>query len=97
VTALKWYNHNAANPPRTKALADARHGAARDDDHAARARHVSATPASSDEASATVKTRRSKGQNWTPVRGQIWEPIDRRLIDYYSFSAAGPVWCSRSR
>src|SRR3954453_18205542 len=33
----------------------------RDDDHAARARHVSATPAGSDEASATVKTRRSKG------------------------------------
>ena len=33
----------------------------RDDDHAARARHVSATPASSDEASATAKTRRSKG------------------------------------
>jgi hypothetical protein len=33
----------------------------RDDDHAARARRVSATPASSDEASATVKTRRSKG------------------------------------
>jgi hypothetical protein len=33
----------------------------RDDDHIARARHVSATPASSDEASASVKTRRSKG------------------------------------
>jgi outer membrane protein TolC len=33
----------------------------RDDDHATRARHVSATPASSDEASAAVKTRRSKG------------------------------------
>jgi DNA replication protein DnaC len=33
----------------------------RDDDHAARARHASATPASSDEASATVKARRSKG------------------------------------
>jgi DNA replication protein DnaC len=33
----------------------------RDDDHATRARPVSATPASSDEASATVKTRRSKG------------------------------------
>src|SRR3989440_1145748 len=33
----------------------------RDDDHAARARLVSATPASSDEASATAKTRRSKG------------------------------------
>ena len=33
----------------------------RDDDHASRARHVSATPASSDEASATAKTRRSKG------------------------------------
>src|SRR5256885_1775235 len=36
----------------------------RDDDHAARARHVSATPASSDEASATVKTRRSKGSKF---------------------------------
>src|SRR5436305_2724289 len=33
----------------------------RDDDHASRARLVSAIPASSDEASATVKTRRSKG------------------------------------
>jgi hypothetical protein len=33
----------------------------RDDDHAARARHVSAIPASSDEASATAKPRRSKG------------------------------------
>ena len=33
----------------------------RDDDHKARARHVSATPASSDEARATAKTRRSKG------------------------------------
>jgi len=32
----------------------------RDNDQAIRARHVSATPASSDEASATVKTRRSK-------------------------------------
>src|SRR5271154_6866300 len=33
----------------------------RADDHATRARHVSATPASSDEASATVKPRRPKG------------------------------------
>src|SRR6266550_4528594 len=33
----------------------------RDDDHATRARLVSAIPASSDETSATVKTRRSKG------------------------------------
>ena len=33
----------------------------RDDDHAARARTVSATPASSDGASATAKTRRPKG------------------------------------
>jgi hypothetical protein len=32
----------------------------RDDDHAARARHVSTTAASSDEASATARTRRSK-------------------------------------
>jgi hypothetical protein len=43
----------------------------RDDDHATRARHVSATPASSDEASATAKPRRSKGQNWTPIRRAI--------------------------
>jgi len=44
----------------------------RDDDHAARARHVSATPASSDEASATVKTRRSKGSKLdADPRGQI--------------------------
>src|SRR5215216_101579 len=33
----------------------------RNDDHAARARHVSAIPASSDAASATAKPRRSKG------------------------------------
>jgi hypothetical protein len=32
----------------------------RDDDHTARARHVFATPASPDEASATAKTRRAK-------------------------------------
>src|SRR6202040_2992190 len=34
----------------------------RDDDHAARARTVSATPTSSDGASATAKTRRPKGR-----------------------------------
>jgi hypothetical protein len=33
----------------------------RDDDRAARVRHVSAAAASSDEASAVVKNRRSKG------------------------------------
>lgn len=33
----------------------------RDDDHAARARLVSAIPASSDESSATLKSRRAKG------------------------------------
>src|SRR5439155_21096790 len=45
----------------------------RDDDRAptSRARAVSATPTSSDGASATAKTRRSRGQNWTPIRGQI--------------------------
>jgi hypothetical protein len=43
----------------------------RDDDHAARARHVSAISTSSDEASATAKPRRSKGsKNWTPMKGQ---------------------------
>jgi hypothetical protein len=43
----------------------------RDDDYTARARHVSATPASSDEASATVKTRRSKGS-------KLCKQIDRK-------------------
>jgi len=43
----------------------------RDDDHAARARHVSATPASSDEASATTKTRRSKGSKLDADTGSI--------------------------
>lgn len=36
----------------------------RDDDHATRARTVSATPTSSDGASATAKTRRSKGSKF---------------------------------
>jgi hypothetical protein len=35
----------------------------RDDDHATRARLVSAIPTSSDEPSATAKPRRSKGSN----------------------------------
>ena len=40
---------------------DNRRFKSRDDDHATRARHVSAIPASPDETSATVKPRRSKG------------------------------------
>ena len=55
----------------------------RDDDHATRARLVSATPTSSDEPSATVKQRRSRGQNWKPIRGQICAPIDS-LRDEFS-------------
>ena len=35
-----------------------------DDDHTTRARLVSAIPAGSDETSATLKPRRSKGQIW---------------------------------
>jgi DNA replication protein DnaC len=53
----------------------------RDDDHAARARHVSATPASSDEASATVKTRRSKGSKLDADTGRIASP--RMLLDNF--------------
>jgi len=49
----------------------------RDDDHTpTRARAVSATPASSDGASAAVKTRRSKGPFWMPIRGPNPTPID---------------------
>jgi hypothetical protein len=44
----------------------------RADDHTTtRGRPVSATPTSSDGASATAKTHQSKGSNWTPIRGQI--------------------------
>jgi hypothetical protein len=42
-------------------------------------RSVSATPTSSDGASATARTRRSRGSNWTPIRGH-WAPIDKRLM-----------------
>ena len=49
----------------------------RDDDHATRARLVSAIPASSDEPSATANPAAQRGQNWTPMRGQICKPIDR--------------------
>jgi hypothetical protein len=47
----------------------------RDDDHTTRARHVSAIPTSSDEASATVKTRRSKGSKL----GRCGVKFERRL------------------
>jgi hypothetical protein len=43
----------------------------RDDDHATRARLVSAIPASSDEASATAKPRRSKGSKLEADEGRI--------------------------
>jgi IstB-like ATP binding protein len=41
----------------------------RDDDHTTRVRAVSATPASSDDASATSKTRRSKGSLFDADKG----------------------------
>jgi hypothetical protein len=50
----------------------------RDDDQTTRARAVSATPTSSDDASATSKARRSKGPLWTPIRGPTPTPIDTR-------------------
>ena len=43
----------------------------RDDDHTTRARAVSATPASSDDASATSRTRRSKGSRLDADGGRI--------------------------
>ena len=46
----------------------------RDDDQTARTRAVSATPTSSDGASATVKTRRSKGSLLNADRGRIASP-----------------------
>ena len=42
-----------------------------DDQQTTRARAVSATLTSSDGASATVRTRRSRGQNWAPMRGAL--------------------------
>ena len=52
---------------------------------------VSATPTSSDGATATVKTRR-RGQNWTPIRGQIWKPFDtiwRNFRNRYVYPVPG--------
>jgi DNA replication protein DnaC len=54
----------------------------RDDDQTTRARAVSATPASSDAASATIKTRRSKGSPLDADRGRIASP--RVLLDNFS-------------
>ncbi|MEA2793401.1 MAG: hypothetical protein QOI87_781 [Bradyrhizobium sp.] len=54
----------------------------RDDDHAARARTVSATPTSSDGASATAKTRRPKGSKLDADAGRIASP--RMLLDNFS-------------
>jgi len=50
----------------------------RDDDHTTRARHVSAIPASSDEASATAKPRRSKGFK---IGRRYGVKFERRLTD----------------
>ena len=47
----------------------------RDDDQTTRARAVSATPASSDGASATVKTRRSRGSKLDADAGRIASSI----------------------
>jgi DNA replication protein DnaC len=58
----------------------------RDDDHTARARHVSATPASSDEASATVKTRRSKGSKLDADTGSNLGS-DATLVQPWSYNA----------
>jgi DNA replication protein DnaC len=51
----------------------------RDDDQTTRARAVSATPTSSDDASATSKTRRSKGSLLDADKGGV--PFQRRLTD----------------
>jgi len=53
----------------------------RDDDHATRARLVSAIPASSDEPSATSKPRRSKGLKLDADEGRIASP--RMLLDNF--------------
>ena len=50
----------------------------RTEDHPiTRARAVSATLTSSDGASATVRTRRSRGSKLDADRGQMWTPIDK--------------------
>lgn len=56
---------------------DSRRFRSRVDDHTpTRARPVSATPTSSDGASATTRTRRSRGSLWTPIWGPDPMPID---------------------
>jgi DNA replication protein DnaC len=64
----------------------------RDDDHATRARLVSAIPASSDEASATVKPRRSKGSKLEADEGRVASP--KMLLENFSpmIGAVPPNW-----
>jgi DNA replication protein DnaC len=70
----------------------------RGDHQTTRARAVSATPTSSDSASATAKTRRSKGSLWVPIRGPIPTPIDMlaRTASLHRHAitsdAVTPVW-----
>jgi hypothetical protein len=52
----------------------------RDEDHTNRARPVSTTPTNSDGASASTKTRRSKGSTLEADQGQSWTPIDKRTV-----------------
>jgi hypothetical protein len=61
----------------------------RDDNHTTRAYAVSATPASSDGASASAKTRRSGGPNWMPIRGQSGAPIDTWCRDPARLAPSG--------
>jgi hypothetical protein len=62
----------------------------RDDDQTTRARVVSVTPASSDAASATSKTRRSKGSLLDADKGgPIPTPIDRRHCEPSSSAGTG--------
>jgi hypothetical protein len=52
----------------------------RDDDHTARARLVSAIPASSHETSATVKTRRSKGSKLDAQWNKVTENGEKKSL-----------------
>jgi len=65
----------------------------RDDDHTTRARAVSATPASSDDASATSRARRSKGSQLDADGGPVQTPIDISIPTSTTAPAISPTRC----
>jgi hypothetical protein len=55
----------------------------RDDDHATRARLASAIRPAPTRRALPANPAAQRGQNWTPMRGQICKPIDNEIIEAF--------------